>query len=123
MKKLNSPLEWSTTFELLYTTEGIFEKEHIFDHLDSSIQLHRHDGPARIKPLIRGQLLEWWVHGKLHRTDGPAVIDYEEQLYFINGLQHSKQAFDETIQSVKELPPELKLTDPRWWVREWNGRR
>jgi len=36
-------------------------------------KLHRTDGPAVIYGGHNG-LMEWWQHGKLHREDGPAVV-------------------------------------------------
>ena len=46
-------------------------------------KLHRTDGPAII--YADGDQ-EWWVNGKPHRTDGPAVIYANgTKLWYING--------------------------------------
>ena len=47
---------------------------------------HREDGPAIIYE--DGQL-EWWVNGKPHREDGPAIIRADGyQLWYLNGILH-----------------------------------
>jgi hypothetical protein len=60
----------------------------------------------------------------IHRLHGPAVM-YGSGLieYWIEDEHYNKRAYYKKIESmgmeVKSLPPELKLTDPRKWVREW----
>jgi hypothetical protein len=61
--------------------------------------LHREDGPA-IEFNDGGR--EWMIDGKLHRTNGPAVIwvvkgepDYLE--YWINGEMLTKEEFDDRV--------------------------
>ena len=50
--------------------------------------MHNEDGPARIlnagsSPWAR----EWWVNGKRHRMDGPAVIwQSGNKEYWVNGV-------------------------------------
>jgi hypothetical protein len=49
-------------------------------------KLHREDGPAIIHP---DGTQEWWLNGKLHREDGPAVIDPDgTQYWYLNGKSH-----------------------------------
>lgn len=46
---------------------------------------------------------EWeayYKNGKLHRLTGPAVIDYDEEEYWINGKQYTKEEFDEFLKDV-----------------------
>jgi hypothetical protein len=101
--------------------------------------LHRIDGPARE---CSDGSKEWWVDGKLHKVDGPAVefthagkhwyIDGKRhridgpaaelasgtKMWYIDGMNYSEQDFNETIEQVNEMNLAMKLTDPRWWVRE-----
>jgi hypothetical protein len=49
-------------------------------------ELHREDGPAIIRP---SGTQEWWLNGIRHRKDGPAVIypdGYQE--WWLNGERH-----------------------------------
>ena len=59
--------------------------------------LHKVDGPAKIWPDGRQ---EWWIHGELHREDGPAIMDpwsndsrIEVIRYFIKGMRFTEQEF------------------------------
>ena len=49
--------------------------------------LHRQNGPALEYP---GSMVEeWWLNGKLHHLDGPAVVRYNgTKEWFLNGVQH-----------------------------------
>jgi hypothetical protein len=105
---------------------------------EAPIALHREDGPAAE---FTDGLKEWWLNGKLHRVDGPAIEADKFKKWYVNGKLHRvdgpaqeysngdrrwwiddqrlyKKDFDQTIQEAKALPLELRLTDPRWWVRE-----
>jgi len=44
-------------------------------------KLHRTDGPA----VIDGKRQTWYLNGKRHRTDGPAIISGEYQVWWVNG--------------------------------------
>jgi hypothetical protein len=73
-------------------------------------KLHRTDGPAVIDHDER----EWWVNGKLHRTDGPAVImDRNRKEWRVNGELHRTDG-----------PAIVRVTglgaDREWWV---NGKK
>ena len=49
-------------------------------------QLHREDGPAIIRP---DGSQEWWLHGQLHREDGPAIIHPDgSQYWYLHGKRH-----------------------------------
>lgn len=48
--------------------------------------LHREDGPAI--EYKGGKIMEWALYGKRHRTDGPAIDSPEEKKWYINGLLH-----------------------------------
>jgi hypothetical protein len=78
--------------------------------------LHRLDGPAMV--LASGN--KWWyVDGRLHRTDGPAVEHtdgYKE--WWVDDEQHFKQDFNKLIKQINKMSLAMKLTDPRWWIRE-----
>jgi hypothetical protein len=47
-------------------------------------EYHREDGPA----YINGDKKVWYINGKLHREDGPAFIDGDKKAWFINGKMH-----------------------------------
>jgi len=47
-------------------------------------KLHRVDGPA----VIDSEYQVWCLNGKIHRTDGPAVIDRDYQEWYLNGNLH-----------------------------------
>jgi hypothetical protein len=104
-----------------------------------SITLHREDGPAVERAdgtkewylngrhyRENGPTVElpngtkvWYMNNKLHRIDGPARKFFNGgKEWWIDGKEYSEEEFYEVIQEVKSLPLELKLTDPRWWVRE-----
>ena len=61
-------------------------------------KLHREDGPAI--EYAQGHK-EWWLHGQRHREDGPA-IEYTNgtKSYYLHGKQYSKKLW---AQAVKEL--------------------
>jgi hypothetical protein len=66
----------------------------------------------------------WMLNHSLHRFDGPAIISRnsstknKHNVYFIDGIFHLEEQYWKIINEVKQLPPALRLTDPRWWVRE-----
>jgi hypothetical protein len=76
---------------------------------------HRANGPAVEHIYFK----EWHVNNKLHRIDGPArELPDGRKEWFVDGEKYSEEDFDQTIQEAKALPLELRLIDPRWWVRE-----
>ena len=61
---------------------------HNLHYIQYSIEgrLHRTDGPAVIRV---GSRTEWWFNDKLHRVDGPAVIYADNSReYWVNGVLH-----------------------------------
>jgi hypothetical protein len=77
---------------------------------------HREDGPAVIFP---SGTREWWMYGKVHRVNGPAIEHNDgDRSWWINGERLSYEEFWHQIFQVEQLPLELKLIDPRWWVRD-----
>ena len=48
-------------------------------------KLHRTDGPAIIRP---DGSQEWWLNGKRNRIDGPAIIRYGTRIYYQNSILH-----------------------------------
>lgn len=58
-------------------------------------------------------------HFKPHSMEGPAIIEGRAEFYFLDGeLFRSRALWKEAIAEARALPPELKLTDPKQWVRE-----
>ncbi len=64
-------------------------------------QLHREDGPA----YIEGNNQKWYLNGKLHREDGPAIIDGDYQEWYLNGELHREDGPAIISGSYKE-----------WWL-------
>jgi hypothetical protein len=60
-----------------------------------------------------------YLEEPLHREDGPA-IEYSDgaKEWYIDDDEYSKEEFDQITKEAKSLPLELRLIDPRWWVRE-----
>ena len=54
-------------------------------------KLHRIDGPA----VINGDRLEWWVDGNRHRIDGPAYISGDYQSWWVDGKEYTEAEFNE----------------------------
>ena len=52
------------------TTTILGNGETITKHHNSFNQLHSSEGPAVYTPYSE----EWWLNGKLHRTNGPAIL-------------------------------------------------
>lgn len=61
---------------------------------------------------------DWAIHKTLHRIDGPAIEQEGVSLYYIDGDLYGYRLYEDVIKEAKEMPLELRLIDPRWWVRE-----
>ena len=62
----------------------------------------------------------WYVNGESHRVDGPAVEHKDgRKEWWVNNEEYTKKEFNKIINEVKNMNPAERLTDPRWWVREW----
>lgn len=132
----------SNIYAIIYTKENgkqeLTSEEYLF-LLADDLCYHREDGPAHE---ILNNIKSWWVDGKRHRLDGPATIDYNgNESWWVNGKLHklngpalklqsglywyidskrySKKKFVKLIKEVKDMPLAMRLTDPRWWVREF----
>jgi hypothetical protein len=59
------------------------DREYIPADPHRPLTLHRVDGPAieYINGIMSGHK-QWWVDGRCHRTDGPAVITHEGMKYY-----------------------------------------
>lgn len=64
-------------------------------------KLHRLDGPAL--EYIDGHK-EWFIEGQRHRIDGPA-IEYPSGLkqWFLNDVQYTEKQYNAKMNQVKEL--------------------
>ena len=85
---------WTT----LYTREKgkqLFTKDEWLAFDKNSCTYHREDGPAVVFRSLEWS--SWWIDNKQY--------DYEDE-------------YEAVIAEAKSLPKVLKLTDPRWWVRE-----
>ena len=61
-------------------------------------QFHRVDGPAVEYP--NGDS-EWWLNGKRHREDGPAVVWKTLHQYYIHGKHLTFDEFNEHLKKLK----------------------
>ena len=53
---------------------------------------HREDGPAVTWLMDGGWCYEWWLHGKRHRLDGPAVESPDgSKSWWVNGERVSRE--------------------------------
>lgn len=89
--------------------------------------LHRENGPA--VEYADGDKA-WWFNGKKHRVGGPAIITgpgsgcsaglhLSLENFFIEGIYYYIFDYVKIMKEVEEMPLELRLTDPREWVRRW----
>lgn len=66
------------------------------EHIDILGRSHRNNGPAVV--WYNGKQV-WCKHGKLHRVDGPAIVNVEDDSedtvceYWIDGIQYSEEDF------------------------------
>ena len=76
--------------------------EHIWrDHIG---QLHRSDGqPAVIKE--NGDMY-WYIHGKMHREDGPAMITKDDTIFILDGEVY---LFDEWCELTNKTLEEITM--------------
>lgn len=60
-------------------------------------ELHRDNNePAKFYPRVGKNHMEFWVHGKLHNTDGPAIYySNGHKQWFVNGEEMTKEEFIE----------------------------
>ena len=64
-------------------------------------KLHREDGPA-IEYADGSK--EWWLNGDLHREDGPAIEDADgTKEWWLNGEEYTEEEFNAKMSPVKEL--------------------
>lgn len=69
---------------------------------------HREDGPAVINTY---GTLEWWVNGERHREGGPAIINDDEYEWWFNGKKHRNNSDSPAIK--RKLNGEII---EEWWV-------
>jgi hypothetical protein len=64
-------------------------------------KLHREDGPA-IERADGNKY--WYLNGKLHREDGPAVeFVYGYKEWYLNSIEYTEEEFNRKTQPYKEL--------------------
>jgi hypothetical protein len=64
-------------------------------------KLHREDGPA-IE--YANGTREWFLNDKLHREDGPAIECVDGSRYWwLNGAEYTEEEFNKNTAKVKEL--------------------
>ena len=105
--------------KLEYTKDDYYKLFFGADHY-----LDRKDGPAL--EWFDGSK-HWYVDGRLHRLDGPAIENVDHNLrdsfnrrWYIDGVQWNRRDYRDLIREVKDMPLVLRLVDPRKWVRDFN---
>jgi len=64
-------------------------------------KLHREDGPAIEKS---NGIIYWYLNGKRHREDGPAVeCANGDKLWYLNGEEYTEAEFNAKTNPDKEL--------------------
>lgn len=107
------------SYVTIYTKEDgkrEFTSEEWIGFAAETVHFHREDGPA-----IEYQDMDkyWFYEDKLHRLDGPAQSAEFGNLWHIDDEEYSKEEFDRILEEVRNMSLTLRLTDPRWWVREF----
>jgi len=86
----------------------------IYWYIDN--KLHRVGGPA---VEFANKSENWYMYGKRHRLDGPAVEFADgTKWWYVDSEEYTEKQFDKIMKEVNEMSLAMKLTDPRWWVRE-----
>lgn len=77
-------------FEFFEETRGTVPQDNFHEFLYN--KLHRLDGPA----VINGSYVLWYQHANMHRTDGPAEVSHKkEPQYWINNKKMTKEEYQE----------------------------
>jgi hypothetical protein len=74
--------------------------------LDSNFDFHRLNGPAFVMYASNGSTLcqNWCIHGRLHREDGPAIIDNVKlPYYYLGDVGFTKPEYDERLKLSKKI--------------------
>lgn len=114
------PIPANAVFKTLYCKKhGKVELDYLtFSRLPDSFApyiLHRTDGPALIS---NNGDITWYYEGSIHRIGGPAVTIGKSEHYYIEDVPYSKEEYNKLLRVIEQMPLALRLTDPRWWVRE-----
>lgn len=62
-----------------------------YERWEKDFRLHREDGPALID--MESNLKEWWFNGQLHRVDGPAQIKENLARWWYKGKEYTKEKY------------------------------
>lgn len=55
-----------------------------------------------------------------HRVGGPALIwSNDEEEFWLDDEFYAEEEYKKAIEDVQNMSEVMRLTDPRWWVREW----
>ena len=61
---------------------------------------------------------EWHRNGKLHREDGPSLMSFRGDQFYLEGKHYTKEDYYKYLKEIDDLPLELQLTHEKEWVRE-----
>lgn len=71
---------------------------------------HREDGPALI---WRSGRREWWIKDRRHRKNGPAIVDKNYRAWYVNGQFHRENG-----PAIIHYYPRVKKFHKEWWVND-----
>jgi hypothetical protein len=101
-----------TKMTIISNLQGIIEETYFYTYTGMRMGKHRKDGPAVSRPTFMNRK-EWWVEGKLHREDGPAIEEDHRREWWVNGKRHREDG------PAAEYPAEMFVPDPlayEWWL-------
>jgi hypothetical protein len=77
-------------------------------------KLHREDGPA----IIDSDCKEWYINGKKHREDGPAYISSNCKEWYINGIIRNKEWVEKYLKIKNNHMILGVIVSDYWKIRE-----
>ena len=88
--------------------DGIIHREHepaiVYDDGTKmwvkNALIHREGGPAVIYHFGRK---EWFLKGTRHREDGPAIESGEKKVYYLHGIEYTKDKWWENLSDQAKL--------------------
>jgi hypothetical protein len=106
-------------FCIVYTKDGkqeLTEKQWV-NFNDS--KLHRENNLPAVERSSGTKF--WYLNGKLHRTDGPAIERFDgfNKYWYLDNQEYPEQNFNQEINKVKNMNSLERMLDPRDWVRNF----
>lgn len=79
-------------------SERSYGEEIWIEYHDDLGRFHREDGPAAecIKGMDKG-CKYYYIHGMVHRENGPAILENDYESYWFNGIKYPFEDWKEII--------------------------